>query len=65
VVVGFGISTPDQVRDTCAFADGAVVGSALVDLLGEARQAPDLLQRFEARVRQLAAAAHAMARPPA
>jgi tryptophan synthase alpha chain len=30
VVVGFGINTPDQVRDVCAIADGAVVGSAIV-----------------------------------
>ena len=30
VVVGFGISTPEQVREVCAFADGAVVGSAIV-----------------------------------
>ncbi len=30
VVVGFGLSTPDQVREVCAFADGAVVGSAIV-----------------------------------
>jgi tryptophan synthase alpha chain len=30
VVVGFGISTPDQVKSVCALCDGAVVGSALV-----------------------------------
>ncbi len=30
-VVGFGISSPEQVRDVTAFADGAVVGSALLD----------------------------------
>jgi tryptophan synthase alpha chain len=33
VCVGFGISTPDHVREVCRVADGAVVGSALVDLL--------------------------------
>lgn len=33
VCVGFGISTPEHVRSVCAFADGAVVGSWLVDLL--------------------------------
>lgn len=30
VVIGFGLSTPEQVREVCAIADGAVVGSAIV-----------------------------------
>lgn len=30
VVVGFGISTADQVRMVCQVADGAIIGSALV-----------------------------------
>jgi len=33
VCVGFGISSPDHVRMVCEVADGAVVGSALVNLL--------------------------------
>lgn len=33
VCVGFGISTPEQVRSVCSFADGAVIGSWLVDWL--------------------------------
>jgi tryptophan synthase alpha chain len=33
VCVGFGISRPEHVRMVCAAADGAVVGSWLVDLL--------------------------------
>lgn len=33
VCVGFGISEPEHVRRVCADADGAVVGSWLVDLL--------------------------------
>lgn len=32
VLIGFGISTPQQVRRACQIADGAVVGSALIDL---------------------------------
>jgi tryptophan synthase alpha chain len=39
VCVGFGISTPEQVAEVGRFADGAVVGSALVDLI-EAAEAP-------------------------
>lgn len=31
--VGIGISTPDQVRDVVAYADGAIVGTALVRAL--------------------------------
>ena len=34
VAVGFGISTPAQARAVGAMADGVVVGSALVDVLG-------------------------------
>lgn len=34
LAVGFGISTPAQVRAVAALADGVVVGSALVDVLG-------------------------------
>jgi len=37
VVVGFGISTPDQVAAVCALCDGAVVGSALVRRTLEAK----------------------------
>jgi tryptophan synthase alpha chain len=34
VAVGFGISTPEQARTVGGMADGVVVGSALVDILG-------------------------------
>ncbi len=33
VCVGFGISTPEQVADIRRYADGVVVGSALIDRL--------------------------------
>ena len=33
ICVGFGISTPDHVASVCQYADGAVVGSWLVDYL--------------------------------
>jgi len=35
VAVGFGISTPDQVRQVCEIADGAIVGSALVKTIAD------------------------------
>jgi tryptophan synthase alpha chain len=34
IAVGFGISTPEQARTVAGMADGVVVGSALVDILG-------------------------------
>ncbi len=35
VAVGFGIGTPEQVRDVCTHADGAIVGSAPVKVIAE------------------------------
>ena len=35
VVVGFGISTPEQVKEVSACADGVVVGSALVNCISD------------------------------
>ena len=40
VCVGFGISTPEQAGEVGRFADGAVVGSALVNLI-EAAETPE------------------------
>jgi tryptophan synthase alpha chain len=34
IAVGFGISTPEQARRVAQLADGVVVGSALVEILG-------------------------------
>ncbi|MFI0397022.1 tryptophan synthase subunit alpha [Paracoccus jiaweipingae] len=54
VVVGFGISTPEAAREIAATADGCVVGSAIVKLIGEGKPVPEVLDR----VRALAAGAH-------
>ncbi len=43
ICVGFGISSANHVRQICRFADGAVVGSSLVDLIHSRRDEPDLL----------------------
>ncbi|HPK67074.1 MAG TPA: tryptophan synthase subunit alpha [Thermoanaerobaculia bacterium] len=56
VVVGFGISTPEQVAAVAPLADGVVVGSALVRLLHDCRDEPERLALVAARARQLAAA---------
>ena len=49
VAVGFGISTPEQARTVGAMADGVVVGSALVDILG--RDGVDAARRFVGSLR--------------
>jgi tryptophan synthase alpha chain len=38
--VGFGVSTPQHARELARFADGVVVGSALVDRIA-ATHSPD------------------------
>ena len=43
VCVGFGISEPRHVAAVCEIADGAVVGTSLVDLLHRERDNPELL----------------------
>ena len=53
IALGFGISTPEHVRQIGAFADAAVVGSGLVGVIAEAGGAPDLIERVESYVRWL------------
>ncbi|TPE50448.1 tryptophan synthase subunit alpha [Amaricoccus solimangrovi] len=54
VCVGFGIKTADSAREIAGVADGAVVGSAIVDRIGRG-DAPEQVLGF---VRELAAGAH-------
>lgn len=42
VAVGFGISTAGQVRNVWRYADAAVVGSAIVNLVEKSKDSPDL-----------------------
>lgn len=51
VAVGFGISRPEHVRALSAFADGAIVGSALVRRCGDIAQALQDGAHAEARAR--------------
>ena len=56
VALGFGISRPEHVAEVGAYADAAVVGSALVALIAEASGSPQLIARVEEYVRSLRAA---------
>lgn len=57
VVVGFGISTPKQVKAIAKTADGCVVGSAIVDRIGKlgksSRLVPEISRFVSALVRPL------------
>jgi tryptophan synthase alpha chain len=53
VALGFGISKPEHVREVGRWADAAVVGSALVNVIAEAGASPDLTRRVEEYVRWL------------
>lgn len=53
IAVGFGIGTPAQASATARYADGVVVGSALMDVLG--RDGPAAMEKL---ARELAAAVH-------
>jgi len=56
VALGFGISRPEHVAEVGAYADAAVVGSALVSLIAEASGSPRLIERVEDYVRELKSA---------
>jgi tryptophan synthase alpha chain len=59
ISVGFGISTPEHVRQVAAVADGVVVGSAIVKRIGEWGRDPALPDRIAEFVKPLAAATKA------
>src|SRR5262249_43998757 len=53
VALGFGISRPEHVREVGRWADAAVVGSSLVNVIAEAGTSADLNNRVEEYVRWL------------
>jgi tryptophan synthase alpha chain len=57
VAVGFGIRTPEDVREVRRFADGVVVGSALLNALDGARGPEDLVTRTRAFIEPMLEAA--------
>jgi len=58
ICIGFGISTPEQARTVAHQADGAVVGSVLVNRIAEWGKEKDLPQKLETFARPLAQAIH-------
>lgn len=51
VALGFGVSRPEHVTEIGQWADAAVVGSALVDVIARHREGADLAGRVEQYVR--------------
>ena len=60
VCVGLGVSTPDQAAEVATYADGVIVGSALVRCLLEADDPADGRRRLAALAGALAEAVHAV-----
>ncbi|KAF5459320.1 hypothetical protein F2P56_023276 [Juglans regia] len=57
VAVGFGISTPEHVKQVAGWgADGVIVGSAMVKLLAEAKSPEEGLKELESFTKSLKAA---------
>ncbi|EER95952.1 hypothetical protein BDA96_02G054800 [Sorghum bicolor] len=57
VAVGFGVSTPEHVQQIAGWgADGVIVGSAMVRLLGEAASPEEGLKKLEELAKNLKAA---------
>ena len=48
VAVGFGISTPEQAHNVGQFADGVIIGSALIRTIAEYHQKPAFLSNLKA-----------------
>jgi len=59
IALGFGISRPEHVAEVGAYADAAVVGSALVSVIAKESASPELIPRVEEYVRWLKNYAHA------
>lgn len=53
VAVGFGISTPEQVKFIAGFADGVIVGSAVVKIIEKNLKNPRLAEKVTLFVRAL------------
>ena len=56
IAVGFGISTPEQAKEVSRFADGVIVGSAIVKIIEGNVGSPDLVSRVGEFVASLSGA---------
>lgn len=56
IAVGFGISTPQQVTAVCEIADGAIVGSAVINIIAKASDREARLKQVSQFVSDLATA---------
>ena len=53
VAVGFGISTPDQAQNVAQFADGVIIGSAIVRMIAEQDQGLSFLANLKTMTQNL------------
>jgi tryptophan synthase alpha chain len=53
IAVGFGISKPQQAKEIGKFADGVVIGSAVVKLIDDNKDNPDLFKTVSDYVRDI------------
>jgi len=51
VCVGFGIGTPDQAKEVGKMADGAIVGTACVRMIGASEKPIETAKQFAAEFR--------------
>lgn len=58
VAVGFGISTPEQAKEVSRFADGIIVGSAIVKIMEGGAGKEDIVRQVGSFITSLAAACH-------
>lgn len=58
IAVGFGIKSAATASEVSEFADGVVVGSRLVDIMGSCTSQAERLQHLESAVASLAASTH-------
>lgn len=63
VAVGFGIQTPEQAAQVGSFADGVIVGSALIRAVDQAEDAPAAARYFVASLHAALQAPSAAPRP--
>lgn len=50
--IGFGVHTPEQAKDMAEIADGVIIGSAIVDIVAQKKQAaPEAVEAFTKSIR--------------